>query len=208
MVSGFKGQSQRILMFLLLNARKPVSQLEIVTATGLSKGLVSRVVSLLVAKSVVKHPYRCRFVLEYPEKLLLDWIGQRNISLKKAYFAKDANVLKQVSHCHTLLSGAWLDSNYLASEFVTVYVEPGFVPTPAMKLVEGKVGQLKSKVVLIPADDEFVFYGKRRINKKEVVNPFLLYVDLASFGGIALTALQQVSAKHGFPNLLEAKLNG
>ena len=205
MVSGFTGQSQRIVMFLLLNVRKQVSQLEIVKATGLSKGLVSRVVSLLVAKGVVKRPYRCRFVLEYPEKLLLDWVGQRGIALKKAYFAKDSKVLAKVKHCHTLLSGAWLDSNYLASEFVMVYVEPTFAPTPSMGLVEGKVGELKSKVVLIPADDEFVFYGKRRIYNEEVVNPFLLYVDLASFGGIALTALQQVSAKHSFPNLLGVK---
>ncbi|MFH0713851.1 MAG: MarR family transcriptional regulator [Candidatus Micrarchaeota archaeon] len=205
MGSGFTGQSQRIVMFLLLNARKPVSQLAIVKATRLSKSLVSRVVSLLVAKGVVKRPYRCRFVLEYPEKLLLDWIGQRNIAMKKAYFAKDTNLLKEVKHCHTLLSGAWLDSGYLASEFITVYVEPNFKPAASMNLIEGKVGELKSKVVLIPADDEFVFYGKWSINNEEVVNPFLLYVDLASFGGIAFTALQQVSEKHGFPSLFEAK---
>ncbi len=202
MVSGFVGQSQRIVMFFLLNARKPISQLEIVRATGLSKGLVSRVVSLLVAKGGVKRPYRCRFVLEYPEKLLFDWIGQRDIALKKAYFAKDSSILKKVKHCHTLLSGAWLDSGYLRSEFVAVYVEPNFKPTPSMNLVEGKVGQLKTKVILIPADDEFVFYGKRSINKESVVNPFLLYIDLASFGGIALTALQQVAEKHSFPKLL------
>lgn len=205
MVNGFIGQSQRIVMFLLLNAKKPVSQLEIVKATGLSKGLISRIVNWLISKGIVKRPYRCRFVLEYPEKLLVDWIGQRNIVLKRAYFAKDANVLKKIKHTHTLLSGAWFDASYLRSEFVTVYVKRDFKPLPSMNLVEGKVGELKSKVVLIPADDEFVFYGKRRINKEDVVNPFLLYVDLASFGGIALTALQQVSAKHGFPSLLEAK---
>ncbi|MDP3742267.1 MAG: helix-turn-helix domain-containing protein, partial [Candidatus Micrarchaeota archaeon] len=134
MVNGFVGKSQRIIMFLLLNSRKPISQLEIVKATRLSKGLVSRVVNLLVEKGVVKRPYRCRFVLEYPEKLLVDWIGQRNITMKKAYFAKDASILKKIKYCHTLLSGAWLDSGYLRSEFVTVYVEPGFIPTPAMRL--------------------------------------------------------------------------
>ncbi len=205
MVNGFVGKSQRIVMFLLLNAKKPVNQLEIVRATGLSKGLVSRIVNWLVAKGVVKRPYRARFVLEYPEKLLIDWIGQRNISLKKAYFAKDASVLKKFKHCHTLLSGAWLDSGYLASDFITVYVESNFVPAPSMNLIEGKVNELKSKVMLIPADDEFIFYNKRSVKREEIVNSFLLYVDLASFGGIALTALQQVAEKHGFPKLFGVK---
>lgn len=205
MVNGFVGQSQRIVMFLLLNARKQVSQKQIVEATGLSKGLVSRVVNWLIAKGVVKRPYRTRFVLEYPEKLLVDWIGQRDIALKKAYFAKDASILKKVTHCHTLLSGAWLDSGYLKSELTTVYVAPNFKPTSGMKLKEGLVGELKSKTVLIPADDKFVFYSKRKIKWENVVNPFLLYVDLASFSGIALTALQEVAEKHGFPNILGVK---
>ena len=60
---------------------------------------------------------------------------------------------------------------------------------------------MKSRVMLIPADDDFVFYGKRTIKGKQVVNSFLLYADLASFGGIGLTALQQVAEKHGFPRI-------
>ncbi|MBI5636199.1 MarR family transcriptional regulator [Candidatus Micrarchaeota archaeon] len=205
MVNGFKGKSQRIVMFLLLHAGQLVSQKQIVEQTKLSKGLVSRVVNWLSANGAVKRPYRTRVVLEYPQKLLADWSGQREIALKKAYFAKDEGILKKVKHCHTLLSGAWLDCGYLRSGFTTVFVEPNFVPPAPMKLVEGKVGQLKSKVVLIPAEDEFVFYGKRSVNNEKIVNPFLLYADLASFGGICLTALQQVAEKHGFAQLIEAR---
>lgn len=194
----FAGKSGRVVMYLLLNSRKQVSQKQIVGATGLSKGLVSRIVGVLVAKGLVKRPYRTRFVLEYPEKLLLEWIGNRNLALKKAFFAKDGRVLEKVPHVHTLLSGAWLDSGYLKSGFTTVYVRPGL---KVEGLVEGKAGELKSKVVLIEADDDFVFYGERKIKGERVVNPFLLYVDLASFGGLAMSALGEVAEKHGFPKL-------
>ncbi|MBI5037029.1 MarR family transcriptional regulator [Candidatus Micrarchaeota archaeon] len=198
MVDVFSGKSGRVVMYLLLNSRKQVSQKQIVEATGLSKGLVSRIVSVLSAKGLVKRPYRTRFVLEYPGKLLLDWIGNRNLALKKAFFAKDGRVLEKIPHAHTLLSGAWLDSGYLKSDFRTVYVKPGL---KAGGLVEGKAGELKSKIVLIEADDDFVFYGKRKLKGENVVNPFLLYVDMASFGGLASSALGEVAEKHGFPKL-------
>ncbi|MEK6924032.1 MAG: helix-turn-helix domain-containing protein [Candidatus Micrarchaeota archaeon] len=190
-------------MYLLSEAwKKPVSQKQIVEATGLSKGLVSRIMSWLIAKGVVKRPYRTRFVLEYPEKLLIDWIGQRDIGLKNAYFVDDAAILKRLKHTHTLFSGAWLDSGYLRNDITTVYVNKDFLPTPAMRAVEGKVADFKTKIVLIPAEDEFNFYAERKLKGGNVVNPFLLYVDLASLGGMGLTALQQVAEKHRLPQIL------
>ncbi len=202
LVNGFRGKSARVTMYLLAKApRKPVSQKEIVEATGLSKGMVSRVMAWLVAKGLVKRPYRTRFILEYPEKLLIEWIGQREIALKKAFFAADESALAGIAHTHTLFSGAWLDSGYLHSGFTTVYVKPGFEPDASMNAIEGKVGELKSKVVLIPAEDEFVFYGRKKIGRNYIVNPCLLYADLASLGGMGLTALEQVAEKHKLPKV-------
>ncbi|MFH1106295.1 MAG: helix-turn-helix domain-containing protein [Candidatus Micrarchaeota archaeon] len=199
MAGVFSPKSCRIVSYLLLHAKTAVSQKQIVEATGVSKGLASKVVSELVQKGLVKRPYRTRFSLEYPEKLLLDWIGKRNIGAKKAFFAKDASVLKEVKHAHTIFSGALLDSGYLESGTTTAYVASDFRPSKGM--LEGRLDSLKTKIALIPAEDEFVFYGKRRVGKEVVVNPFLLYVDLASFGGLALTALERVAEKHGFPSL-------
>ena len=204
MVNGFKGKSARVTMYLLSQAwKKPVSQKQVVEATRLSKGLVSRVMNWLVAKGAVKRPYRTRFGLEHPEKLLVDWIGQRNIGLKKAFFVDDAAVLKKLRHAHTLFSGAWLDSGYLRNGITTAYVNKGFLPTRAMHAVEGKVADFKTKIVLIPAEDEFVFYAQRKIKGERVVNPFLLYADLASLGGMGLTALRQVAEKHDLPQIFK-----
>lgn len=199
MVDVFSPKSCRIISYLLLHAKTGVSQKKIVDATGVSKGLTSRIVTELVAKGIVKRPYRARFSLEYPDKLLLDWIGRRNIGAKKAFFAQDKRVLKKVERAHTLFSGAMLDSGYLESEITTVYVPSDFRPAKGMQ--EARLDSLKTKTALIPAEDEFVFYGRRKIGGEWVVNPFLLYVDLASFGGMALTALERVAEKHGFPSL-------
>ena len=205
MVNGFKGKSVRVVMYLLCQApKKPVSQKQIVEVTGLSKGMVSRIMTWLIGKGLVKRPYRSRFVLEYPDRLLIEWIGQRDISSKKAYFIIDDALLKGIPHAHTLLSGAWLDSGYLRNDFTTVYVEKDFKPTVAMRAEEGKVSDFKTKVVLIPAEDKFYFYAKRRIKGENVVNPYLLYADLASMGGIGLTALQQVAEKHHLQKILGA----
>lgn len=202
MINGFKGKSARVMMYLLsVVPRKPVSQKQIVEATGLSKGLVSRIMTWLITKGVVKRPYRTRFVLEYPDRLLIEWIGQRDISSKKAYFLADPASLERIPHIHTLLSGAWLDSGYLRNDFTTAYVKQDFKPTASMNAVEGKVGELKTRIVLIPAEDDFEFYAERKIKGEKVVNPFLLYADLASMGGIGLTALQQVAEKHHFPQI-------
>ena len=73
-----------------------------------------------------------------------------------------------------------------------------------MRAEEGKVSDFKTKVVLIPAEDKFYFYAKRRIRGENVVNPHLLYADLASMGGIGLTALQQVAEKHHLQKILGA----
>ena len=199
MAGVFSPKSCRIVSYLLLHAKTAVNQKQIVEATGVSKGLASKVVSELVQKGLVKRPYRTRFSLEYPEKLLLDWIGRRDIGAKKAFFAKDASILKKVGHAHTIFSGALLDAGYLESGITTAYVPSDFRPAEGM--AEGRLDSLKTKTALIPAEDEFVFYGKKRVGTEVVVNPFLLYVDLASFGGMALTALERVAQKHGFPSL-------
>ncbi len=208
MVNVFAKKSSRVPMYLLLHAKTLVSQMQIVEATGLSKGLVSRITSKLVANGLVKRPYRTRFSLEYPERLLVEWIGHRNISSKKAYFADDTRALKAVPHMHTLLSGAFLETGYLRTGFTTAYVKQGFKPKATGNLAEGRVGELKSKIILIPAEDEFVFYGQRKIKGQKVVNPFLLYLDLASLGGVAASALKPFIEKYGFPDLFGVTPNG
>jgi len=202
----------RIASFLLLHSRQAVTQKLVCEETRLSKGFVSRVVSGLVREGIVKRPFKNRFSLEYPERLLVGWVGNRRVGELKTFFCGDERVLEElkrrrVKHAHTLLSGAWIDANYLRSGFKTVYVEPGFDARKELngfEFVEGELRELKKRVALVVADDEFVFYGVREFASESVVNPFLLYVDLASFGGIALTALDSVAEKHGLPKLQAA----
>jgi len=199
MPARFSPKSYRIISYLLLHSKKLVSQKEIAQATKASPGLVSRVTGRLEEEGVLKRPFRTRVSLEYPEKALVDWIGRRGIGSRKAFFARSEKVLEKTRHAHTLFSGAWLEQPFLKTDLATVYVEPDFEPEKNME--EGVLRQLKSRVALIPAEDEFVFYGARKIGGELVVNPFLLYVDLASFGGTASTALQAIAEKYKFPRL-------
>lgn len=208
MTNVFSAGGCRIASFLLLHSKQLVSQKQIASETRLSKGFVSRVTKKLVADGAVKKPFKNRVVLEHPEKLLVDWIGNRRAGALKTFFCGDERVLRElkkrgVKHAHSFLSGAWLDAGYLKSGFATIYVPPGFDANElkGFKFEEGELRELKKRVALVVADDEFVFYGCREISGERVVNPFLLYVDLASFGGIALTALYAVAEKHGFPKL-------
>ncbi|MFH0973511.1 MAG: hypothetical protein V1817_01840 [Candidatus Micrarchaeota archaeon] len=202
----------RIASFLLLHSKQLVSQKQIASETRLSKAFVSRIVNELYSEGAVKRPFRTRVVLEHPEKLLVDWIGNRHAGALKTFFCGDERVLRElkrrgIQHVHSFLSGAWLDAGYLKSGFATVYVPPGFDANElkGFKFEEGTLRELKKRVALVVADDEFVFYGSRKISGERVVNSFLLYVDLASFGGIALTALYAVAEKHGFPKLQVAQ---
>lgn len=191
----FSPKSCRVVSLLLANADKPFSQKQVARATKLSKGMVSRIVRELVRQGMVSRPYRSRFILDQPNQLLMNWASNRNIRPNKAYFAPGKSALKGIKHAHTLFSGAWLDSRFLKTRFTTAYVKPDF----RAALKHGVVADLKDEVILIIPPDEHVFYNARRIDGKLVVNPHQLYVDLASFGGIAQTALKALAEKHGFP---------
>ncbi|MBI4214826.1 MarR family transcriptional regulator [archaeon] len=179
----------------MANPNRGISQKQISEATRVDKALVSRVVRELIGQGLVSRPHRARFILDQPNQLLLRWAANRNIRSNPAYFAPSKSTLKGIKHAHTLFSGAWLDSRFLKTHFTTVYVKPDF----RAPLKHGKVADLKDNVILVVAPDEYVFYETRRVDGKPVVNPYQLYVDLASFGGIAQTALERMVTKYGFP---------
>lgn len=188
----FASKSCRVISFLLANANKPLMQKDIIKNTKLSKGMVSRVMRELVKEGFVSRPYRARFVLDRPQKLLSTWAAHRNIRSNKAYFAQSTHILGKVKNTHTLFSGAWLDNEYLKTRFTTVYVKSDF----KAKLKSGIVGDLKNDVILIVAPDDYVFCNSRKIKGKNVVNPCQLLVDLMSFGGIAETAVNKIAEKY------------
>ena len=92
----FAPKSCRVLMYLLLHAGTPVSQKQVAQATRVSRGLASRVFLGLVERGLVKRPYRTRFSLEEPNRLLVEWAGNRRLSSAKAYFARDAGILRRL----------------------------------------------------------------------------------------------------------------
>lgn len=189
----------RIVAYLLNRPEKRVSQKEIAQETGLSKQWVSQVMRELHKTGIVSRPYRTSFVLAYPNQLMLYWIGNRKIRDEKAYFSSNKKILKKTEHIHTIFSGAWLDVGWLKTRFTTVYVKPGF----KCDLPEGKVGDMKDAVVLIVPKNDNVFYNARKIKGKKVVNPYQLYIDLASFGGLANSTLAQIAEKYKFPRIVD-----
>lgn len=195
----FSPTACRVVAYLLNNPEKKVSETEIAKETKLSKQWVGQIMRELVKMGAVSRPYRTSFVLSYPNQLVINWIGNRKIRGEVAYFTDNKKILKEVEHVHTLFSGAWLDVGWLTTRFTTVYVKPGF----KCDLAKGKVGDIKGAIILIVPKDESVFYNARSIKGKKVVNPYQLYVDLASFGGLAQSTLEPIAEKYKLPKITD-----
>ena len=172
---------------LLTEPKKNWTGVELSARTGYSKGMTSRVLKQLEREVVVAKPYKNRFVLVEPIRLLVLWSCRRKmpepvyVESSKSNAQLDAAVAKMKGVALTQFSGAWLRAHYMKTTSYELYVPKGKVDTAAKAL--GKVSESPQRISLLPAEDNDVFLGSERVGGLPVVSLPQNFVDLMCTGG-------------------------
>jgi hypothetical protein len=172
---------------LLTEPKKNWTGVELSARTGYSKGMTSRVLQQLVREVVVAKPYKNRFVLVEPIRLLVLWSCRRRmpepvyVESSKSDAQLDAAVAKMKGVALTQFRGAWLRTHYMRTTSYELYVPMGKVD-PAAKAL-GKISESPQRISLLPAEDNDVFLGSERVGGLPVVSLPQNFVDLMCTGG-------------------------
>lgn len=172
---------------LLTEPRKNWTGVELSARTGYSKGMTSRILKQLGREVVVAKPYKNRFVLVEPIRLLVLWSCRRRmpepvyVESSKSDAQLDAAVAKMKGVALTQFRGAWLRTHYMRTTSCELYVPKGKVDTAAKAL--GKISESPQRISLLPAEDNDVFLGSERVGGLPVVSLPQNFVDLMCTGG-------------------------
>jgi len=172
---------------LLTEPKKNWTGVELSARTGYSKGMTSRVLKQLEREVVVAKPYKNRFVLVEPIRLLVLWSCRRRmpepvyVESSKSDAQLDAAVAKMKGVALTQFRGAWLRAHYMRATSYELYVAKGEVD-PAAKAL-GKISESPQRISLLPAEDNDVFLGSERVGGLPVVSLPQNFVDLMCTGG-------------------------
>jgi len=172
---------------LLTEPKKNWTGVELSARTGYSKGMTSRVLKQLEREVVVAKPYKNRFVLVEPIRLLVLWSCRRRmpepvyVESSKPDAQLDAAVAKMKGVALTQFRGAWLRTHYMRTTSYELYVPKGKV-NPAAKAL-GKISASPQRISLLPAEDDDVFLGSERVGGLPVVSLPQNFVDLMCTGG-------------------------
>ena len=172
---------------LLTEPRKNWTGVELSARTGYSKGMTSRVLKQLEREVVVAKPYKNRFVLVEPIRLLVLWSCRRRmpepvyVESSKSDAQLDAAVAKMKGVALTQFRGAWLRTHYMRTTSYELYVPKGKV-NPAAKAL-GRISESPQRISLLPAEDNDVFLGSERAGGLPVVSLPQNFVDLMCTGG-------------------------
>jgi hypothetical protein len=172
---------------LLTEPKKNWTGVELSARTGYSKGMTSRVLTQLGREVVVAKPYKNRFVLVEPIRLLVLWSCRRKmpepvyVESGKSDAQLDAAVAKIRGVALTQFRGAWLRAHYMRTTSYELYVPKGKVDLAAKAL--GKISESPQRISLLPAEDNDVFLGSERVGGLPVVSLPQNFVDLMCTGG-------------------------
>jgi len=172
---------------LLTEPKKNWTGVELSARTGYSKGMTSRVLKQLEREVVVAKPYKNRFVLVEPIRLLVLWSCRRRmpepvyVESSKSDAQLDAAVAKMKGVALTQFRGAWLRTHYMRTTSYELYVPKGKVD-PAAKAL-GRISESPQRISLLPAEDNDVFLGSERVGGLPVVSLPQNFVDLMCTGG-------------------------
>ena len=172
---------------LLTEPKKNWTGVELSARTGYSKGMTSRVLKQLEREVVVAKPYKNRFVLVEPIRLLVLWSCKRRmqepvyVESSKSDAQLDAAVAKMKGVALTQFRGAWLRAHYMRTASYELYVAIGKVNLAAKAL--GRISESPQRISLLPAEDNDVFLGSERAGGLPVVSLPQNFVDLMCTGG-------------------------
>jgi len=186
---------------LLTEPKKNWTGVELSARTGYSKGMTSRVLQQLVREVVVAKPYKNRFVLVEPIRLLVLWSCRRRmpepvyVESSKSDAQLDAAVAKMKGVALTQFRGAWLRTHYMRTTSYELYVPKGKV-NPAAKAL-GRISESPQRISLLPAEDNDVFLGSERAGGLPVVSLPQNFVDLMCTGGSGPRVALQLGISSG-----------
>jgi hypothetical protein len=178
---------ERTARLLLLEPKKRWTGLELSQRTGYSRAMTSRILKQLERDVVVAKPYKNRFVMVEPIRLLMRWSCRRKlppplfVKTKKSDEDLDDTIAKAEGVAVTLFRAAWLRTQYMKTTSYELYVEPDRIDQ-VVRLV-GRISRSPERVAIYPADDRSVLLGSERIGGIPVVSLPQNFVDLMSIGG-------------------------
>ncbi len=151
-----------------------------------SRGYVSRVVGSLTEAGVLARPYKNRFILTAPAKLLTLWASRRvlpsptYVATSSTAEALEAILRDWPGTALTLFRGAWHRTKFMATSSVEAYVAQDTLPHLAEKL--GAPSSAPTRVALYSTDGD-EFEGLEWIDRLPVVSVPQNVVDLMAIGG-------------------------
>jgi AraC-like DNA-binding protein len=188
--SVFERRSSRLSRVLLQHPGREWSVRECARASGLNEGHVSRIVTRLLEKELLRREGRRLFVTS-PQMLLDAWRGEADFSkhriLRGHVPARSGEELlglvskrlteSRVGHAATGLGAAWLYDHFAMFRLVTIYVREW--PTAAqLEHLHFREEPHGANVWLVLPTDDGVFEGGSDLERIPCVHPVQVYVDL------------------------------
>jgi len=171
---------------LLTHPKKDWTGVDLSARAGYSTGMISRVLQQLERESVVAKPYKNRFVLVEPIRLLFLWSCERKmpepvyVDSGKTEPEIDRRIKRIDGIALTRFRGAWLRNHYMKTSSYELYVPKNRMRSTARSL--GRVSESPQRISLMPVEDE-VFIGAETVDGLPVVSLPQNFVDLMCTGG-------------------------
>lgn len=202
--SAFAPRSARVARALLVEPGRRWSQKELIDATGLSQGTVSRTLSRLHDLGLVARDERRRqYWPPAPGELLDAWRDEydyeRHEILPVHLTASGLGLAREVAgglkasgveHAFTGLPAAWVYDGFAQFRIVSVFVDGS--PLDAAERLGARIEEGGANVHLIRPLDDGVFYGAQEVDGLRCVHPLQVYLDLCGLPERAPEAAQHL----------------
>jgi hypothetical protein len=203
--SPFAPKSARVTRTLLLDPARWWRQKDLVDATGLDDGNVSRIVRRLDDEALLER--RERELRPRDPALLLDaWAQDYRFDRHHPVFghlsgsgieiARELNerlVDANVVHAFTGLPAAWATTHFARFRLTSVFVDGD--PHSIGEEIEMRRGEKGANVQLLGPDDEGVFAGREEVDGLPCVAPVQAYLDLLSLPERSSEAAEHLRAE-------------
>lgn len=206
--SPFAPKSARVARLLLLEPKRWWRQKDLVTATGLDDGNVSRIVRRLDDEFLLDRQ-EADFRPRDPGLLLDAWKDDYRFDrhhrvtghltgngVELARELQNRLVDKKIHHAFTGLPAAWAYDHFARFRLVSVYVDAD--PELLAEDLEIRVAAKGANVQLLGPDDDGVFAGEAKQDGLTCVSAVQVYLDLLALPERATDAAEHLRAKQLF----------
>lgn len=207
----FAQKTSRVIRVLLESVGKGWSPGLLAREARVSPALVTHVRRTLLEEAYAQSRERFLYV-QRPKELLDAWVQSYELPERRFYHSllSSREILEKLpemaekhdgEYALTGLTGAWQAAPMVKQNVVSCYWASEFQGPLMWTLNALKATKVDSGANLIvwDCDDEFVFYGARKIDGARVVSAVQLYLDLMKIGGRGEEAAQEIVEKELIP---------